>query len=576
MGDYLSTPALSTRSEIVFAAVDARALLADLDPVGVRVADFRRRYRGTLAEAGGAVVAAAVAEAERVLAPLLEATAYAEGRLAADAEDAAGARVLVRCERLWAEVATAWDFFEPELARLTADAPELRRHRNYLARIRDSLAMQPTGATAEALARLDPVPALEALARQLLARIRPAGGSLGAVLPALYAPGREHRRERADAVTAALLPEIDLRASVLGKLAEARVARAEITGARDWLHAERVANQIRDDELAALLEAVRDRWGTVHRYYRWKSGRLGHPLTDSDRYAPLPGLPERFPWEFAAEIAVTAFSRLGLGELATELLAAVDAFPRPRKQRGAVTIGLPSGRAGVLLNFTGSPRDVLTLAHELGHAAHVRFAAGSGAFNATCPAVLGETVALFTESLAAEVFAERAGDAVAARALEDRLVSVFRQVALHDFEDGLHTGEQAGAEALAAVWLRGQRDLYGDAVELTEGYRHWWSYLDEFFLRPGGRFAYPYGQVAALSLLNRFHDAPAAFRPRFRALLSAGACAPPAELLGALGVRPGDPNSWAAGLDALAAQVDALGAAPTTGQAPDPTTPTRR
>ncbi|WP_189210501.1 M3 family metallopeptidase [Actinokineospora fastidiosa] len=550
--------------------MDAQVLVAELDSVSSALAPFRAAHRGALADADGLRLAAGVAEAERILAPLLEATAYAEGRLAADADDEAGARVLARCERVWAEVATQWDFLEPELARARESA-EPDRHRNYLARIRDSVALQPPDTVAAALARLDPVPALESLARQLLARITVGGGPLGAALPALYGPDRAHRRERADAVDSALLAEVDVRASVLGALAEARVARAEVSGARDWLHADRVANQIAERDLDALLTAVHDHRDIVHRYYRWKETQLGHPLTDSDRYAPLPGLTGEFSWEFACAVATETFARLGLDELAAELLSGdtVDAFPRAGKQRGAVTVGLPSGRVAVLLNFTGTPRDVLTLAHELGHAAHARLAAGRGAFNATCPAVLGETVALFTESLAATVLAEHVDDArtaVTARAVEDRLVAVFRQVALHDFETWLHAQEEpAGAEALAAEWMRGQRDLYGDAVRLTEGYRHWWSYLDEFFLRPGGRFAYPYGQVAAMALLARFADAPESFGPRFYALLSAGACAPPAELLGAFGVRPDDPRSWQAGLDVLSGQVDALCGTETTG-----------
>ncbi|WNV86693.1 M3 family metallopeptidase [Umezawaea sp. Da 62-37] len=559
----------------MFTDVDACALISDLDLITQELGRFRRIYRGILATLAAPELAAAVAEAEQILTPLLEASAYAEARLAADADDETGAEVLDHCERLWSRVASTWDFFEPELARSRAEdashATELDRHRNYLARLRASATFQPAEPVASVMAGLDPVPAWETLARQMLARIRPGGEPLGAVLPALYAPDVEFRRRRADDVSSALLAEVDLRASVLGGLAQARAARAEVSGARDWAHAERVANQVDDRDLAALLETVRGSLGTVHRYYSWKRTALGHPLSDSDRYAPLPGSPGGHSWELTREVVLEAFRRIGgrVADVAAELLdsGAVDAFPRQRKTRGALTFGLPSGRVAVLLNFTGVQRDVLTLAHELGHAAHLRLAVGRGAFTATAPTVLGETVALFTESVAADVLAERADDATArvaltARTVEDRLVAVFRQVVLHDFEDWLHTAggrsERLDAESLAERWIEGQRRLYGDAIQLTDGYRHWWSYLDELFLRPGGRFAYPYGQLAAMALAARFRETPSSFRPRFESLLSAGASAPPAELLGELGVHPDDPCSWQEGVDALIAQVDAL------------------
>ncbi|WP_253776401.1 M3 family metallopeptidase [Goodfellowiella coeruleoviolacea] len=517
--------------------------------------------------------------------PLYRATTYAEARLAADADDSAALALLDLCETLWAEVAVRGDFVEREIgeladervAALLADA-DLAEYANHVRRVRAAAATQPPAELATTLARLDPTAGWERLARQLLGRItvrrRGEELSLGAALPGLYDQDRDQRGAAVAAITEALTPEVDLRASALGLLTQARLARDAVSGVTDWCTWERQNNQLGHGELAALLDAVRAHRPLVHRYYQAKADLLGHPLTDADRYAPLGSPPDAVSWAEACEVVLTAFARLG-GEVAAQahqLIAggAVDALPRPGKRRGALTFGLPGGDAWVLVNFTGRPRDVLTLAHELGHAVHTRLAGGHGPFNAAVPTALAETVGLFTESLAGEVYAELATEpgtrtALLARQVEDQLVAAFRQVALHDFEDGLHrvvrAGEVPDHDELGELWLREQAALYGPAVTLSAGYRHWWSYLDNLFLAPGSRFAYAYGQLAASALLASHHEDPAAFRVRFENLLRAGASAPPAVLLRPLDPRrpdPDDPDGWHAGLAALHEHVAAF------------------
>jgi oligoendopeptidase F len=157
---------------------------------------------------------------------------------------------------------------------------------------------------------------------------------------------------------------------------------------------------------------------------------------------------------------------------------------------------------------------------------------------------------------------------VLGRRVEDQLVAVFREAALHRFEREVHdraAGDVLDAEELGERWLAGQRDLYGPAVALSPGYRHWWSYLDSLFLAPGTAWPYVYGQLAALALVEAHRDDPRRFGDRFVAVLAEGAGRPPAALLGSLGVDVGSPDGWRRGLDVLGEEVSALVALATAG-----------
>lgn len=583
---------------LAFPDVGEADLLAELGCVDGELRGFAARYEKKVAELGAAGLADALRECESIVRPLQRATTFAEARLAANADDAAASDLLDHCDALWAQVAEHAEFLEREVAALADDRvttlladPDLAEYANHLRKVRAAADAQPPPAVAAAVARLDPTAGWERLARQLLGRITVAHEGrrigLGEALPLLYDPSRKRRHGAADAVTAALLPEVELRATALGMLVRSRLARDPAD--RDpagWCAAEHLANQVSAPEVSALLDIVRAERFLVHRFYRAKAELLGYPLTDADRYAPVGPPPGTLSWTAACDIVLAAFARLGgaVAEAARELLhrGAVDPVPRPGKRRGALTFGLPGGEAWVLVNFTGRPRDVLTLAHELGHAVHARLAGRHGPFNAAVPTALAETVGLFTESLAAEVYAEHADPgartALLTRRVEDQLVAAFRQVALHDFEGRVyrtvHQGHLPDHDALATTWLAEQHALYGPAVALRDGYRHWWSYLDNLFFLPGSRFAYAYGQLAASALLARQRDDPAGFAARFADLLRAGASQPPAALLSALGLRLPEPSCWRAALADLHEQVDRFcRLVPTTPPLPDAPTP---
>jgi oligoendopeptidase F len=554
--------------------------LSGLDSSFGDLEKFSTRHQGRVIETAREL-ADICRELDSVLRPLHRATTLAEARLAIDSLDSGALTLLDRCDSAWIAVAEHAGFVEEMIARLPSSvaarmlaAPELVEYRDHVRRVR--AAALPSELPSYLLADLDATADWQRLARQLLARISvddPEGQSRGlaSALPALYHGDGQHRARVCTAISTALEPEVELRAAALVGIANAHRARESAVGASDWLYREYLANDVEPAHIIALLTAVRDYRQLVHRYYRAKTELLGRALTDADRYAPVGAVPSMVSWPEACDIVMAAFSLLG-GEVADAAQAllrdgAIDARPRPRKRRGALTFNLGGGDALVMLTFTGQVRDVLSLAHELGHAVHARMSGHLGPLNATVPTVLGETVALFTEALAAHVYAASVTDpsarlAILARSVEDQLVALFRQVALHDFEDEVHRaiwrGDSPDATTLGEWWLAGQRALYGPAVALTPGYRHWWSYLDNFFFAVGSRFAYGYGQVAASTLLARFLADPTWFIRQFADLLRAGATDQPNQLLGRLQVRVHEPTKWELGFSLLTQQMGGL------------------
>ena len=220
----------------------------------------------------------------------------------------------------------------------------------------------------------------------------------------------------------------------------------------------------------------------------------------------------------------------------------------------------------MLLNYTARRRDVLTLAHELGHGVHAALAAPQGVFHQSTPLTLAETASVFGEALvfgrlleAAETPESRL--ALLAEAIEGAIATVFRQTAMHRFEHLVHTARreegELSVERFSALWSETQEELFGDAVELTEGYRSWWSYIPHFVNSPGYVYAYAYGQLLALSVYRRYEEEGAGFVPDYLRLLSAGGSMAPEQLGELVGIDLADPGFWDAGLALVEQQLAA-------------------
>jgi oligoendopeptidase F len=219
----------------------------------------------------------------------------------------------------------------------------------------------------------------------------------------------------------------------------------------------------------------------------------------------------------------------------------------------------------VLLNWTSRRRDVLTLAHELGHGLHAYLAREQGVFHQTTPLTLAETASVFGETVTFGRLLQEVSDpqerlALLASNLEDQIATVFRQIAMNRFENAMHTERrEAGelsVERFGELWAATQSDMLGDSVEITDGYRTWWSYIPHFIATPGYVYAYAYGQLLALSVYAQYESRGADFVPQYLDLLRAGGSLAPEELGRLVDVDLADPGFWDRGIDIIERRLD--------------------
>jgi oligoendopeptidase F len=219
-----------------------------------------------------------------------------------------------------------------------------------------------------------------------------------------------------------------------------------------------------------------------------------------------------------------------------------------------------------MLNFTARRRDVLTMAHELGHGLHAALAQPQGVFHQSTPLTLAETASVFGEALVFGRMLDDAGDAesrlsLLAERLDGAIATVFRQMAMNRFEHLAHTRRrdegELSADRIGELWIETQAELLGDSVELTDGYRMWWSYVPHFINTPGYVYAYAYGQLLALSVYQRYLEGGETFVPRYLELLAAGGSRSPQELGAIVGIDLADPGFWESGLKLVEAQLTA-------------------
>jgi oligoendopeptidase F len=245
----------------------------------------------------------------------------------------------------------------------------------------------------------------------------------------------------------------------------------------------------------------------------------------------------------------------------------IDAPVRPNKRGGAFcSYTVPSVHPYVLLNFTAQRRDVLTMAHELGHGLHAALAQPQGAFHQSTPLTLAETASVFGETLVFErLLAEADSDdlrlSLLAERLDSSMATVFRQMSMNRFEHLMHTRRrdegELSADRISELWYDSQAELFGDSVQITDGYRIWWSYIPHFINTPGYVYAYAYGQLLALSAYGRFVAEGESFVPRYLDLLAAGGSRSPEELGAIIGIDLADPGFWDSGLALIDDQLSA-------------------
>jgi oligoendopeptidase F len=395
--------------------------------------------------------------------------------------------------------------------------------------------------------------------------------SLEVALSRLFNPDRDVRRSAAERVTAALEPGLRTRAYVLNTLLADKAVDDRLRNYPHWLASRNLSNEASDESVEALIAAVRARYELPRRWYRMKAQLLGiDRLADYDRMAAVTHEDEQVEWTRARETVLESYSAFSdeLGALAKRFFdeSWIDAPVRPNKRGGAFcAYTVPSAHPYVLLNYTATRRDVLTLAHELGHGVHAALGARQGIFHMATPLTMAETASVFGETLVFGRLLEQAATpesrlALLAESIEGSIATVFRQVAMNRFEHLAHTERRERGELavdhIGELWAESQHELLGDAVEVTDGYRSWWSYVPHFIGSPGYVYAYAYGQLLALAVYGRYEEEGESFVPAYLDLLAAGGSRSPEDLGKIVGVDLADPGFWDRGLDIVERQLD--------------------
>jgi oligoendopeptidase F len=284
---------------------------------------------------------------------------------------------------------------------------------------------------------------------------------------------------------------------------------------------------------------------------------------------------EQVGWDEGREIVLETFDSVSprMSAIAGRFMDErwIDVPPRPSKRGGAFSAStVPSVHPYVLLNWTDRRRDVTTLAHELGHGIHQYLAADQGVFHQSTPLTVAETASVFAEELVFGRLLAQADDPrsrlnLLAESIEGQIATVFRQIAMNQFEDRVHTVRrdegELSVERFGELWFETQTELLGDAVEVTDGYRSWWSYVPHFIGTPGYVYAYAYGQLLALSVYRLYVERGEEIVPDYLEMLASGGSRPPEELAAIVGVDLTDPGFWDRGLDLVAEQLDQAEAA---------------
>ncbi|MEZ5123348.1 MAG: M3 family oligoendopeptidase [Solirubrobacterales bacterium] len=570
------------------AAWDLRPLLdgggeeavdAQLDEAQRRADAFAQQHAGRVDALDGPGLVAAMQELVAIFELVGKAGSYASLRFSTDTADPARGALLQKVQEKGTAIETKLLFFGLEWAALDdGQAEELlgadgldfaRHHLRMERRYRPHLLSEPE----EKLVSEKAVTGRSAWSRlfsEQVSAIEVDGAPLDVALSRLLSADREVRRATAEQVTTALEPGLRTRAYIFNTLIHDKAVDDRLRSYPTWLSARNLANEVSDESVQALVTAVKGRYDIPQRWYRLKAQMLGLPqLTDYDRSAAITTEDEHYGWEQSRDLVLDSFGSFSseMERLARRFFDEqwIDAPVRPGKRGGAfATSTVPSVHPYVMLNFTFKRRDVLTLAHELGHGLHFALAADQGLLQQGTPLTVAETASVFGETIVFNRLLEQASSAesrlsLLSEAIEGAIATVFRQTAMNQFEEAVHTARRTEGELSVdrfnEAWVASQREMFGDSVEITDGYRTWWSYVPHFIGTPGYVYAYAYGQLLALSVYRRYLDAGEPFVPRYLEMLSAGGSMLPEDLGRIVGIDLTDPGFWSAGLELVEGQL---------------------
>ncbi len=562
-------------------------LTGDLARAQRRAQRFEKLNKGRLARLSGKRLGEAVAEFEAIDQALGKIMSYAQLLHAADVADPRISQFYQTMSERVNAIATRLLFFTLELNRLPEPAlrkklesPALKRYAPW---VRDARAWRRFE-LADDMEKLlhEKLPSGRAawvrLYDETLADLRfPINGksaTLAEALNRLSHRSAATRRAAAAAIGKVLGRHGRTFALITNTLAKDKEVEDRWRGFEGPASARNLSNYVEDQVVDALVGAVKRAYPRLsHRYYRLKARWMGKKRLDYwDRNAPLPKSQDpTIPWAEAKSMVLEAYGTFSpdMERIAARFFDGrwIDAGPRPGKESGAFSHPtVPTVHPYILMNYQGKSRDVMTLAHELGHGVHQILAAPQGHLMAATPLTLAETASVFGEMLTFRRLLARQTKPARRRALvagkvEDMLNTVVRQVAFFDFEMRVHTARKEGeltADDLSEIWLAVQGESLGPAIKLSGDYRWFWTYIPHFIHSPFYVYAYAFGDCLVNSLYATYEAAPDGFAAKYLAMLRAGGTLRHRELLKPFGLNAADPAFWNRGLAMISGLIDEL------------------
>ncbi len=574
----------------LYPGADSPELTRDLERCEADAKAFRDRYAGKVADLSGSELGRAIAAYEAMDEILGRVMSFAHLMYAGDMSDPNVGKFYQSMQERVNGISTELLFFTLEINRIDdADleaklaAPELAHFRPWL---RDTRAFRDHQLSddLEKLLHEKYVAGRAAWTRlfdETMARLRfPMDGkelTTAEVLDRLSNRDGTVRRKAAQALGEVLGKNVGLFALITNTLAKDKQIDDKWRRYAKPISLRNLANQVEDDVVEALVTAVRGKYGRLsHRYYALKARWFGVDKLDYwDRNAPLPEDDDaQIPWTEARDTVLDAYAGFSpkLAEVGRKFFdnAWIDAPTRPGKASGAFAHPtVPSAHPYLLLNYQGKTRDVMTLAHELGHGVHQVLAGRQGQLMCDTPLTLAETASVFGEMLTFQALLKKRSDPVGRRVMlaskvEDMLNTVVRQIAFHCFETRVHDERRSGEltpDRLGEIWMEIQTESLGPAFRFDDGYKAFWSYIPHFVHSPFYVYAYAFGDCLVNSLYAVFQGAEAGFADKYLEMLAAGGTKRHKELLAPFGLDASDPAFWDKGLQLVESMIDELEAA---------------
>lgn len=576
----------------LYAAPDDPAIEADFTRLSQQAEAFAARWKGALKEASPADLVEALTCYEEIEEGLGKIGSYAQLLFAAHTTDAACGRFAQSVRERSTEISAHLLFFPLELNRLDDAAleagfaanKELASWKPYLRDLRVFQPYQLSDEVERVLMDLSVsgrnawVRLFDETMAGLTAHLDGKDYPLGEVFNRLTDSNRAEREKAAKAISATLAKHNKLLVGITNTLAKDKATIDTMRGYPRPVSSRNRANMVEDEVVDALTQAVESSFPRLsHRYYSMKARWLGlDKLEHWDRNAPLPNVEDkRIDWEAGKKIVYNAYQSFDadMGAYANKFLTNpwIDAAAVPGKSSGAFAHPVvPSAHPYLLMNYHGRARDVMTLAHEMGHGIHQLLAGQKqGYLRSSTPLTLAETASVFGEMLTfqslleAETSPQRRHHLLASK-VEDMLNTVVRQIAFYQFEVQVHDERRKGevsAEKLGEIWRDVQTRSLGPIFNFTPDYDLYWSYIPHFIHAPFYVYAYAFGDCLVNALYGVYQDQPEGFAEKYKEMLAAGGTLRHQELLAPFGLNAGDPAFWNRGLDVISGLIDQLEAA---------------